>query len=230
MLEETGRQQPVGAPADTAKDLFNPGAPQNLATKKVRGNAVADSAVSSNSGAGSIAGAASNPVEVAAIGGAILEATGADPILETGAIAPESVGPTPMSVVLPGELEVDRVLGTKGLANLIKKQRGKPGIETMIRLVNSRASPTKLLRTGSSSRRWVPTFEVEARGRCRESSSVNCKRQATTSTSCTPRNWMPHRCSRRVSRSPRRFHRSPLPSVPTTIRKDEHDAASRYRF
>lgn len=125
--------KPPGAPADVGKDQFTPGGSvPNLATAPAAGHPVSDKAVTDPGAAAAVADAKR---DTAAGGSALaptpLEAVGGVPNLDAQGIAAELAATTPMASLLPSELEVDRALDPKGMATLIQKQRGKPGIDTI---------------------------------------------------------------------------------------------------
>jgi hypothetical protein len=132
LLEEPG-SGPAGAAADAARDLFRPGqSVGNLATTQAKGSAVADTATDRPLASAAIAGAGRDTAGNAAQPHSGLAAAGTLPDLAGGALSADLTTPGPLpSPSLPGELEAPPGLDPRGMADLIRKQRGKPGLDTI---------------------------------------------------------------------------------------------------
>ena len=129
-LDEGGA--PTGAPADTSREQFTPGGSvPSLETAQASGGAVSDSAVADPTGAAAVAEARRDTAGGSALAHAPLQAAGSLPDLDGSGTAAELTVSTPIASLLPEKLEVDRELDPKGMATVIQKQRGKPGIETI---------------------------------------------------------------------------------------------------
>jgi len=169
-MEEPAAGQAAGAPADTSKDQFKPGGAESLATAQANGSAVADSAVADAAGAGSIAESARDASASAPVANNNLEAMGSLPQLDTELAGTDLGGTSPLPVAMPTELEVDKTLGSDGIAKLIKKQRGKPGMDTIKEMGGSEGSEAGigaalawLVKVQEADGRW-DTMEFGAKG------------------------------------------------------------------
>lgn len=129
-LEEPDRGK--SAPADATKDEFKSGGIPGLTITQTSGSTVSDSAIAEPLGSGAIAAATRdaaasdippNPHEV--------EAAGAMPNLDSGASS-ELGAASAMTGLLPDKLDAPEKMGDpKGMADIVKKVRGKPGMETI---------------------------------------------------------------------------------------------------
>jgi hypothetical protein len=129
-LEEPDRGK--GAPADTPAEEFKATGIPGLTTTQTSGSTVADSAVAEPIGSGAIAAATRdsaasdippNPNQT--------EAAGSMPKLDSGA-STELGAATAMTGLLPEKLDAPEKMGDpKGMADIVKKVRGKPGMETI---------------------------------------------------------------------------------------------------
>jgi len=129
-LEEGSK--PPGAPADTSKDQFTPGGSvPNLATAPSAGLPVTDKAAADPTGAAAVAEAKRDTGGNTAVAPANLAAAGALPNLDAAGVGPEIAASAAMDSLLPGTVGDDRALDPKGMASLVQKQRGKPGIDTI---------------------------------------------------------------------------------------------------
>ena len=138
-LEEGGKMA-ARPPTDPGKDQFKPGnVASNLATAPAAGRAVSDQAVADP---GAAAAAAVSETRSDLTGGAPmmpvkLEAAGPRPDLPTNGPAPDLAAATPMDALLPGQLDEEHSIDPKGMALVVQKQRGKPGIDTIKELGGS---------------------------------------------------------------------------------------------
>lgn len=131
-LEERAGQ-PAGPPADPTRDLFNPGqVASRIATAQAEGLAVADSADKRSLEGAAIAGAERTAPGTAEAPHRELLASGSLPDLGGGAL-PANLTPPGLApaISLPGELEAPPGLDPRGMTDLVRKQRGKPGIDTI---------------------------------------------------------------------------------------------------
>lgn len=161
LLEEPG-SGPGGSPADSARDLFTPGqAGLNLATAQATGGAVADTAIDRPLASAAIAGAVRDATGAAPAPHPELVSTGTLPDLGGGTLATDLTTPGLLpSPSLPGELEAPAGLDPRGMADLIKKQRGKPGLDTIKQMGGSEGSEGSI----SAAMEWL-TENQEPDGR-----------------------------------------------------------------
>ena len=126
-LEEGAHQ---GAPADSSKDQFKPGAAQ-LATAQASGGPASDQASSSAVDAGTVSGAglvAENPQLTGPQSG--LEAGVSETPTTAGTLGAASLEPTLTSSLLPGKLEAPEG-DTGAMTDFLKKQRGRPSLNVI---------------------------------------------------------------------------------------------------
>ena len=140
-LEEPGEGS-GHAPADPTKDLFKASqSVPGLVTQQATGSAVGDSAVAHALAGGVVVEATRDTSGSTAMSPRGLVSSGGLPELGGESLASSLTDPGLLpEPALPGELEAPAGPGPRGMADLIKKQRGKPGIDTIKQMGGTEAS------------------------------------------------------------------------------------------
>lgn len=148
---------PQGAPADSSKDQFKPGAAQP-ATAQASGGPASDQASSSAVDTGSVSGAglvAETPHLTGPQSG--LEAGGSETPTTAGTLGAASLEPTLTNSLLPGKLEAPE--GNAGaMADFLKKQRGRPSLDVIKGLGGSDGTEKAI----EASIRWLSENQEES--------------------------------------------------------------------